>query len=180
VSSGSVRRTLHAATTAVAFLALVSPTALRFGTAYLAATALVLEVVRLRFPAVAGLLARIVPVYREHERRRPSGALWLMLGYAVCAWFPGPGAIAGVLAGGLADPAGAIVGTRYGRGAAKSGPGSAAVAGTTMVAAAAVGVPWTVALLAGLAAAAVERWPGPLDDNLLVGPVTAAVVSLLA
>jgi len=175
-----VRRALHAATTIVALLSLVSPSALRAGTAYLAVTAVVLEIVRLRVPGVAAIMARMIPVYREPERRRPSGALWLMLGYAVCAWFPSPGAVAGILAAGLGDPAGAMVGTRYGRGAPKSIPGSAAVAGSTLVMAAVVGAPWTVALVAGVAAAVVERWSGPLDDNLLVGPVTAAVVSVLA
>jgi dolichol kinase len=180
VNGPAVRRALHAATSAVALLVLVSPAALRMGTAYLAVTALAVEIVRLRVPTVAVVMARMVPVYREHERRHPSGALWLMLGYAVCAWFPSPGALAGILAGGLADPAGAVVGSRYGRGVPKSAPGSAAVAGSTLVLAAAVGVPWTVAVLAGLTAAAVERWSGPVDDNLLVGPVTAAVVLVFA
>jgi len=180
VSHAAVRRVLHAATTTVSLLALVSPTALRVGTAYLAATAVALEIVRLRVPAVAAVMARVIPVYRAHERRRPSGAMWLMLAYAACAWFPQPGAVAGMLAAGLGDPAGAMIGTRYGGGTPKSIPGSAAVAGVTVALAAAIGVPWAAALAAGGAAAVAERWSGPLDDNLLVGPVTAAVVSLLA
>lgn len=180
MSGPAVRRTLHAATSAVALLTLISPAALRVGTAYLAVTALALELVRLRVPAVAVVMARMVPVYRAHERRRPSGAMWLMLGYAVCAWFPSPAALAGILAGGLGDPAGAVVGSRFGRGAPKSVPGSAAVAGVTLAAGVAAGAPWPAAVLAGLAAAAVERWSGSVDDNLLVGPVTAAVVFTLA
>jgi dolichol kinase len=180
VSGPALRRALHAASAAVALLALVSPTALRFGTAYLAATMLALEVARLRSGAVAGVLARLVPVYRDHERRRPSGALWLLLGYAACAWFPYPASVAGILAGGLADPAGAMLGTRFGRGAGKSAAGSAAVAGVALLATVAVGAPWVTAVLAASAAAITERWSGPLDDNLVVAPVTAAVVAALA
>lgn len=141
---------------------------------------LALEVARLRSAAVGRVLARLVPVYRDRERRRVSGALWLVVAYAACAWFPHPAALAGILAGGLADPAGAAVGTRSGRGAAKSAPGSAAVAAVAMLVTRAVGAPWLTAVLAGAAAAAVERWSGPLDDNLVVAPVTAAVVAALA
>jgi dolichol kinase len=161
-------------------LALISPAALRLGTAYVAATMLALEVARLRSDAVAGVLSRMVPVYRDRERRRPSGALWLLLAYAACAWFPHSAALAGILVAGLADPAGAVVGTRFGSGAGKSLPGSMAVASVATLVAAAIGVPWLTAVLAGAAAAGAERWSGPVDDNLVVGPVTAAVVAALA
>jgi dolichol kinase len=180
VSGPALRRALHAASATVALLTLISPAALRLGTAYLAATMLALEAARLRSDAVAGVLRRVIPVYRDRERRRPSGALWLLLAYAACAWFPHPAALAGILVGGLADPAGAVVGTRFGRGTGKSAPGSAAVAGVAMLVALAIGVPVLVAAVAAAAAAMAERWSGPVDDNLAVGPVTAAVVAALA
>ena len=180
MSGPALRRGLHAASAAVALLTLISPAALRLGTAYLAATMLALEVARLRSDAVAGVLARMVPVYRDRERRRPSGALWLLLAYAACAWFPHPAALAGILVAGLADPAGAVVGTRFGGGARTSVPGSAAVAGVAMLVTVAVGVPWLTAVLAAAAAAGAERWSGAVDDNLVVAPVTAAVVAVLA
>lgn len=180
MSGPALRRVLHVASAAVGLLTLVSPTALRLGTASLAATMLALEVARLRSDAVAGALSRVVPVYRDRERRRPSGALWLLLAYAACAWFPHPAGLAGILVAGLADPAGAAVGTRFGRGAGKSLPGSAGVAAVAVLVVLALGVPWLTAVLAGTAAAIVERWSGPLDDNLVVGPVAAAAVALLA
>ena len=123
-----LRRGLHAATAAIALLALISPVALRLGTAYLAVTMCVLEAARLRSESVAAVLHRWIPVYRDRERRRPSGAMWLLLAYAGCAWFPAPAAVAGILTGGLADPAGSAVGSRFGRRPGKSLPGSAAVA----------------------------------------------------
>lgn len=147
---------------------------------YLAATAVLLEVLRLRVPAVRQGLATVVPVYRERERQRPSGAMWLALGYAVAAWMPPHAAVAGILAGGLADPAGAVVGSRFGDGAPKSHPGSLAVAVTALLVVHVAGVPWMAAAVAGAGAAVVERWSGPLDDNLLVAPVVGLVVALLA
>lgn len=180
MSGPALRRVLHAASAAVALLILISPAALRLGTAALALTMLALEVARLRSAAVGRALARLVPVYRDRERRRPSGALWLLVAYAACAWFPHLAALAGILAGGLADPAGAAVGTRFGRGAGKSVPGSAAVVAVAILVTRAVGAPWPTAVAAGVAAGIAERWSGPLDDNLVVAPVAAAVVAALA
>ena len=180
MSGPALRRMLHTASAAVALLILISPAALRLGTATLAVTMLALEVARLRSAAVARVLVRLVPVYRDREHRRVSGALWLLVAYAACAWFPHPAALAGILTGGLADPAGAAVGRRFGRGARKSAPGSAAVVGVAVLVTRVVGAPWLSAVLAGAAAAAAERWSGPLDDNLVVAPVTAAMVVAFA
>lgn len=180
MSGPVLRRWLHAASAAVALLSLLSPAALRLGTAYLAVSMLVLEAARLGSGPVAAALSRWIPVYRERERRRPSGALWLLVAYAACAWFPSPAAVAGILAGGLADPAGSAVGSRFGRGAGKSLAGSAAVAAVAILVIGALGVPWGQAGLAGLAAAVAERSTGPIDDNLVVGPAAALVVAVLA
>lgn len=180
MTAPDLRRVLHAATAAVALLVFVSPTALRLGTAYLAVTMLVVEAVRLRSGPAAAALGRWIPVYRERERRRPSGALWLFLAYAGCAWFPAPAAVAGILAGGLADPAGSAVGSRFGRGSGKTLAGSAAVAAVAVVGIRVAGAPWQAAVVAGVAAAAAERLGGPIDDNLVVAPVAAAVVAALA
>jgi dolichol kinase len=81
--------------------------------------------------------------------------------------------LAGILVGGLADPAGALVGSRYGGGAPKSIAGSAAVGVTAVVAALLTGLPLAAAAGAAVAATVVERWPGPCDDNLLVPPAAA-------
>lgn len=180
MSGPVLRRALHAASAAVALLVLVSPAALRLGTAYLAASMLALEIARLRSDAVAGALARWIPVYREREHRRPSGAMWLLAAYAVCAWLPAPASVAGILAGGLADPAGAAVGSRFGGGARKSLAGSGAVAAVGILVIRLAGVPWPAAAAAGLAAAVAERVSGPLDDNLVVAPVAGIVAAALA
>jgi len=173
VSSAALRRALHAVSASVVLLWLHSPQALRLGTGALAVAAIVLDVIRLRVPRLGGAVEELVPVYRDRERRRPSGALWLALGYAACAWVPGNAAVAGILAGGLADPVGAMVGSQFGRAVPKSIPGSLAVAAVALRAARAAGLPWPAAAGAALAASAVERWHGPFDDNLLVGPAAA-------
>jgi dolichol kinase len=165
----------------VALVGLASPAALRLTTAYLAVTAVLLEILRLRVAAVGRGLSALVPVYRDHERDRPSGAMWLAVGYAVAAWVPHPTAVlAGILAGGLADPAGALVGSRYGGGARKSLAGSVTVGVVALLTALVSGLPRAAVVGAALAAAAVERWPGPCDDNLLVAPATALAVFALA
>jgi dolichol kinase len=179
VNSAALRRALHAASTGVALLALRSPSSLLIGTGTLAAVAVVVEIIRLRAPRAGGWLAMRVPVYRPRERGRPSGALWLALGYAICALGPPHAAVAGILAGGLADPVGAAVGSRWGGGSSKSNVGSAAVAGVTFGAVMITGATWWVAIVAALAAGVVERWPAPFDDNLLVGPATALVTAAL-
>jgi dolichol kinase len=165
----------------VGLLGLVSLSALRLATTYLAITAVLVEALRLRIPAVRRGLAAHVPVYRDHERERPSGAVWLALGYAMAAWVPHPtAALTGILAGGLADPAGAMVGSRYGRGARKSLVGSAVVGMVALAAGLVTGLPLAAAGGAALAAAVVERWPGPCDDNLLVAPAAALAAFTLA
>lgn len=106
--------------------------------------------------------------------------MWLAIGYAVAAWMPPQAAVAGILAGGLADPAGAAVGSRWGHGVRKSLPGSIAVLATALLALRAIGLPWTVAAAAAITAALVERWSGRLDDNLVLAPAVSLVVGWLA
>lgn len=181
MTPAGTRRLLHAATAGVALLGLLSPHALRLATAYVAATAILVELLRLRVPAVERGLSALVPVFRNRERAQPSGAMWLALGYVAAAWVPHPTAsLAGILVGGLADPAGALVGSRYGGGAPKSLAGSAAVGAVALVAVLLTGLPLAAAAGAALAATVVERWPGPCDDNLLVPPAAALAAFALA
>jgi dolichol kinase len=175
-----LRRALHASTAVLALVGLHSTGWLRAVTICLATTGVLVESLRLRIPAVQRVLERVVPVYRDRERTRPSGAMWLALGYAIVAWLPPPAGVAGLLVGALADPAGAVVGSRFGRGARKSTAGSAAVAVTAAGALLLLALPLPAALLAGVAAAIAERWSGPLDDNVLVAPVAGLVVALVA
>ncbi len=132
--------------------------------------AVVFEGLRLGLPAVRELTARLVPVFRPGEARQPSGAAWLFVGYAVCAWFPSQAAAAAVLAGALADPAAAVVGRRFGGGIPKSWPGTLAAFAVGAAALGLIGVPALAAVVAGAVGALLERSPGPFDDNLLIAP----------
>lgn len=180
MTSPALRRWLHAATAAFLLLSLLSPRALRIGAVALAGAALVFEGVRLGRPAFHRWIAAWLPVFRTPEASRLSGAAWLAVGYAVAAWLPAPGPVAGILAGALADPAAAWIGERWGAGRRKSWPGTAAVGAIGAMAAAAVGLTVPAALATGAVGAALERWPGPLDDNLLLAPGVAGMAALLA
>jgi dolichol kinase len=180
VSPDGARRALHVASAVVVLPVLHSITAFRLVALWGATLAASVELLRLSSPRVGRWLAARVPVYRPGETQRPSGAMWLAFGYALAAWVALPAAVAGILAGALADPAAAWCGQRWGRGAGKSWIGSGAVlvvtAGVTM----AVGVAPLTAVLAGLVASALERWSGPVNDNLLIAPGVAVFVALLA
>jgi dolichol kinase len=159
---------------------LASWTVLRVTVVAVAIGALVFEIVRLRVPRVRARLAQLVPVYRSHEGRRPSGAMWLSVGYAIATLFPAPAPAAGILVGGLADPAASLVGSHGGGVGQKTLRGSVAHLVVGVAALMALRLPWSTALGLGLLATAVERWSGPLDDNVTVPLVVSAAVTLLA
>lgn len=181
MSRESGRRLIHASTTLLLLIALQwSWTALRVVLAAGVPVILLLELARLRVPALAAWLAARVPVFRSGESRTVSGAVWLWIGYALASWFPPPAALGGILAGAVADPAASLIGSRWGGGAPKSWPGTAAavaVAGATLGIA---GLGWRAALAGALAGGALERWCRSLDDNLVVAPGVAAALWLLA
>jgi dolichol kinase len=174
-----LRSALHASTALLLLTLLDSWQLLKLTLLAAGATALVVETVRLSSPAVAGGLRRLVPVFRDAEGQRPSGAAWLFVAYALAAWLPPPASAAAVLAGALADPAAALVGGRWGAGVAKSWPGTAAALAVGTAALLAWGLPVSAALAGGVLGAALERWPGPFDDNLLIAPGVGLVVWLL-
>jgi len=172
---------LHGASTLLLLLVpLFGVVAMRWVLVGVAVLACALEAVRFRSPTVRRAVERLLPVFRPHEARGPTGATWLAIGYALAGLLPWPGAQSGVLVGGLADPAASLVGGRWGKGAAnaKTAVGSAAFFTVATVVLVASGVPAPVALLAGATTSVVERFAGRIDDNLLV-PVVAAVVVLL-
>lgn len=178
-----LRRALHALAPLVLLPALVIGwDAERRLLLAVAALAAVLELARLTQPDVRAALARMVPVFRPRENTRPTGAAWLALAFAVAAQAPAPAAVAGMLVAAWADPAASLVGTRYGGGAAKTlaGSGAAALVGTAVSAMVLVvaGLAWWPALVAGPAAALLERMALP-DDNLLLAPGVALVVAAL-
>ena len=181
MTGATLRRTLHV--TSAACLLLIPATSWAFFRTAAVATAVLvvgLEIVRLRSSWVGGWLGGLVPVFRPAESRRPSGAMWLAVGYAIASMFPPPAPVAGILVGALADPAAAWIGEASGKTNAKTWRGSM---GHLLVAAAVLlvaGFSWTSSIIAAALGTTLERWPGPLNDNLIVPPVVAASVSLLA
>jgi dolichol kinase len=139
-----------------------------------------LDWLRIRQPVFATALQSAVPVFRPPERDRLSGAAWLWAGFAAAAWFVPEAATAGILAGALGDPAAALAGSRWGGGTRKSWPGTMAAIAVSGLAILAAGAPAAVALWGGVTAGVLERWSGPLDDNLTMAPGVAALVALLS
>lgn len=180
MKAGALRPALHAGTVLLLLTVLLSANVFRGVLVAAGLGAVVFEGLRLALPPVRDLAARLVPVFRAREARRPSGAGWLFVGYALCAWMPLPASMSAVLAGALADPAAAVVGTRFGHGLPKSWPGTLAaflvgVLGLWLVAK----LNLVVAVTAALVAALLERWSGPLDDNLLIAPGVGLTVWFL-
>jgi dolichol kinase len=180
MSGPGLRRALHAASAAVLLPALHSPAALRVGLVWLAGLAALSEFARFASPRVRRRMEALVPVFRPRETDRVNGAVWLAFGYALAAWLAMPAPVIGVLAGALADPAAALAGTRWGGGGRKSWAGSGVALLVIVVVALAVGARPIAALAAGLVGAALERWSGPIDDNLVLAPGVAVTVALLA
>ena len=181
MSDSALRRTIHVSTGAVVLVGVFAgwPT-LRLGMTGLAVVALFVELARLRFAAFREVLARMVPVFRPEESRRPCGAFWLLLGYASAVWIPVPGPAAGILTAAVADPIASAVGGRWGEGEPKSWIGTGAVVAASLVVLLALGMPLVSVVAASLTAAASERWSWPLDDNLVLAPAVATVIWILS
>jgi dolichol kinase len=179
VTPTGFRRLIHASTPLCLLVGVVAgwPAFRLLLTALVPAAAMV-ELWRVRTPSGASL-PRLIPVFRATESRRPSGAFWLVLGYAGAAWFGMPAAAAGVLVGGLADPVASAVGSRWGGlgGGRKTWIGSAAAFACALVIGLALRMTVTGGVVMAVVAAALERWPGPFDDNLVLAPGVAAVVA---
>jgi dolichol kinase len=180
VSGPALRRLLHAATAGVLLLVPFGSWQL-FRVVVLAGAALgvVLEGARLSLPGFRTFLGRHLPVFRERERMRPSGAMWLSVGYAAAALVPAPAPAAGILVAALADPAASLVGTWRRAPGRKTWIGSLAHAATALVVLAALGVTPAATAAAAVVATILERITGRVDDNLLVAPATALTVWLV-
>lgn len=180
MTAPSARRLMHAATASVLLLVpLSSWQILRAVLVAVAAAATVVEVIRLRTPRFRAFLEHHIPVFREREAKRPSGAVWLAVGFALASLAPAPGPAAGILVGALADPAAAWVGSRRGSVGSKTTLGSAVHFLVAVAVLFGVGCAWTTSLAAAATATILERWPLGLDDNFVVAPVTALTVALL-
>ena len=138
------------------------------------------DVARLVHPPANALFFR---AFRSLASPREASGLasstWYAIGMALTVLlFPLESAVSGILVLALADPAGSYVGRRWGKRPVLGGT----VAGTTafvLVAGAVLLLRHgpAVAAVGSLAAMLAERRSWPLDDNLAVPLVTAAVVS---
>lgn len=141
-----------------------------------------LDAWRLARPGVNRLFFRIfAPLASPREERKIASSTWYALGiFLTLLLFPWDIALPAILVLALADPAAVFSGRTWGR--RKLGKGTlvgssvfALVASATLL----FFFPWPVALMAALAAAAVEAAPLPLDDNLTVPLGAAGVLFLL-
>jgi dolichol kinase len=146
---------------------------------------LLVDVARLRVTAVAAWFARRVdPYLRPRERTGPVLAVHFLTGVGVllAAIAPRPIAATALAYLVLGDAAAALVGRRFGkrRFGAKSLEGSLACFVCCLAAGALTLPAHPAAVLGGaLAATIAEALPGPLDDNLSVPLLGAAVLALL-
>lgn len=149
--------------------------------AVLVAVAAAAETTRLASPRAAALLGRLAGhVFRPSEARHPSGAGTLALGYALAWWlFPPAVAEAAIVVTAVADPAAALVGSRFGHGNAKSLPGSLACAAAAALVLAAFHVRPAALAVAAVGAAVAERAPWRGTDNLAVPLAVGALLRWL-
>lgn len=179
MTPSGLRRLLHASTAALVLLgSLVSWTGLRALLVAAALGAVLFEALRLSIPTIGSRLRRLVPVYREAEAQRPSGAMWLAVGYGAAALFPAPATAGGILVGALADPAASWIGSLGRVTGAKTWRGSLGHFVVATLVLATLGFPrWSV-LGGALVGTALERWSGAIDDNLLVAPGVALILTV--
>lgn len=145
-----------------------------------AALAVILDSLRVKRPAFGLFISGLVPVFRASESTRLSGATWLCFGYALAAWLPHPAVTAGILAGAFADPAASCAGSMVAKPSdKKTWIGSGAAAAVAAAVLFTTGIPLIAIIGGAVSAMALERWSGPLNDNLVVAPGVALIVWLL-
>jgi dolichol kinase len=144
----------------------------------LVALAAAAEATRLLSARAAVALTRVAAgAFRAAEARAPSGAATLAVGYALAWWlFPPTTAEAAIVVTALADPAAAVVGSRFGHGVPKSVAGSLACACTAAVALAVLRVGAGPLVAASVGAAVAERVPWRAADNVAVPLVVGALL----
>lgn len=179
--SAALRRATHAATAAILVVSFVIDwQTFRYVVVSLAALWMVVEGLRVRVPRIHEAFATVLPVFRDDEATRVSGAGWLMVGYALAVWFPQPAATAGILVVAFADPMASAVGARFSRDRKKTVAGSVVFFVVSLAVLWSVGVRWPAFVGAAFVGVVFERWPLGLNDNVVIAPAVSAVVFALA
>ena len=177
------RKAVHAFNAVVIALALefVAPSQAWGAAALLVVTAtlLIADAARLVHPSANELFFRAFRyVASPREARSIASSTWYAMGMLVAvAVFPLDAAVSGVLVLGLCDPAAAYVGRRFGTRRFLGGTLEGSLA-FFAVATVTLGLrhSWPAALAAAAAGAIAERRSWPLDDNLTIPVVCAAVI----
>lgn len=140
------------------------------------------DLVRLRLPALNALfLTAFRRLASAREAEGVASSTWYALGVFLAVLLaPVEVAVSAILVLGLADPVASWVGTRWGRRPFLGGTGEGTVA-FAVVAGAILLLRHepVVAIAVALVAALTERRSWPLDDNLTVPVVCAALLTLL-
>ena len=182
----AARKALHVLATVAGALVLLRLQPHTAQAAFIAAAtlALVIDLARLRRLDLHERFEHaLAPMLRAREGRHLTGATTLAFGFAATVLlFPTRPALAGLLYGGLADAAAAVVGRAFGRRRIRGGrtvEGSVAFYITAFAIGVLVpGLPTASAALVALALALLELLPLPFDDNVVVPLAAALLVSL--
>jgi len=181
VRSAALRRATHAATAAILVLPIIIDwQTFRYVVLSLATVWMAVEGLRIRVPRIQEGLATVLPVFRDDEATRVSGAGWLMLGYALAVWFPQPAATAGFLVAAFADPMASAVGTQFSRDRQKTLAGSVTFLVVSLAVLWSIGLRWPALAGAAIVGVVFERWPLGLNDNVVVAPTVSVAVLALA
>lgn len=141
-----------------------------------------LDLIRLRHTRANLLFFRLFPALASpREAAGIASSTWYMVGIALALWVaPVPAVVSGIVVLALADPAASYYGRRWGTKPFLGGSlEGSAVFVLVAFAALAPRHTWSVALVAALLGALLERRSWPLDDNLALPVGTALIVHLM-
>ena len=179
------RRIVHAITGTVIFVAVtqldLSKSLTINGLSVLFLVLLASDLVRLRVPHLNILFFRFFQILvSPRESQNIASSTWYILGALIAiVLFPISAALSGILVLAWADPTASYLGRRWGKRSFLGGT----LVGTTAFLVVAVLIlsvrhPFTIAIPSACLITLVERLAWPLDDNLLLAPACAGILTL--
>ena len=179
------RRIVHAITGTVIFVAVtqldLSESLIITGLSVLFLILLASDLVRLRVPHLNILFFRFFQILvSPRESQNIASSTWYILGALLAiVLFPLSAALSGILVLAWADPTASYLGRRWGKRSFLGGT----LVGTTAFLVVAVLIlsvrhPLTIAIPSACLITLVERLAWPLDDNLVLAPACAGILTL--
>ena len=179
------RRIVHAITGTVIFVAVtqldLSESLIITGLSVLFLILLASDIVRLRVPHLNILFFRFFQILvSPRESQNIASSTWYILGALIAiVLFPISAALSGILVLAWADPTASYLGRRWGKRSFLGGT----LVGTTAFLVVAVLIlsvrhPLTIAIPSACLITLVERLAWPLDDNLVLAPACAGILTL--